>query len=100
MDKSPAEHTALRGFCRLCGTKKCPPQGGLAGFFQDAEPSQALTRQLPRRGELNSLRQSAKFVCSEVTPSVIAYGDATFPKGTAFGNSGKVFGTARRRPLP
>ena len=26
------------------------------------------------------------------TPSVIACGDATFPKGTAFGSGGKVFG--------
>ena len=34
-----------------------------------------------------------------ITPSVIAYGDATFPKGTAFGGSGKVSGIAQRRPL-
>ena len=34
-----------------------------------------------------------------ITPSVIAYGDATFPKGTAFGSGGKVFGIAQRRPL-
>ena len=33
------------------------------------------------------------------TPSVIAYGDATFPKGTAFGGGGKVPGIAQRRPL-
>ena len=33
------------------------------------------------------------------TPSVIAYGDATFPKGTAFGGGGKVSGIAQRRPL-
>ena len=33
------------------------------------------------------------------TPSVIACGDATFPKGTAFGSGGKVFGIAQRRPL-
>ena len=36
-------------------------------------------------------------LCS--TPSVIAYGDATFPKGTAFGGGGKVSGIAIRRPL-
>ena len=34
-----------------------------------------------------------------ITPSVIACGDATFPKGTAFGGSGKVSGIAQRRPL-
>ena len=33
------------------------------------------------------------------TPSVIAYGDATFPKGTAFGGGDKVSGIAQRRPL-
>ena len=33
------------------------------------------------------------------TPSVIAYGDATFPKGTAFGGGRKVSGIAQRRPL-
>jgi hypothetical protein len=27
---------------------------------------------------------------AEIAPSVIAYGDATFPKGTAFGGGGKV----------
>ena len=37
--------------------------------------------------------------CPEVTPSVIACGDATFPKGTAFGGGGKVSGIAQRRPL-
>ena len=30
------------------------------------------------------------------TPSVIAYGDATFPKGTAFGGGGKHCGSARK----
>ena len=35
----------------------------------------------------------------EITPSVIAYGDATFPKGTAFGGGDKVSGIAQRRPL-
>ena len=38
-------------------------------------------------------------VCGKQTPSVIACGDATFPKGTAFGGGGKVSGTAQRRPL-
>ena len=33
------------------------------------------------------------------TPSVIACGDATFPKGTAFGGGDKVSGVAQRRPL-
>ena len=33
------------------------------------------------------------------TPSVIACGDATFPKGTAFGGNGKVSGITQRRPL-
>ena len=33
------------------------------------------------------------------TPSVIACGDATFPKGTAFGGGDKVSGIAQRRPL-
>ena len=36
---------------------------------------------------------------AETTPSVIACGDATFPKGTAFGGGGKVCGIAQRRPL-
>jgi len=35
----------------------------------------------------------------EVTPSVIACGDATFPKGTAFSGGGKASGIAQRRPL-
>ena len=35
----------------------------------------------------------------ECTPSVIACGDATFPKGTAFGGGDKVSGSAIRRPL-
>ena len=34
-----------------------------------------------------------------ITPSVIACGDATFPKGTAFGGGSKVSGIAQRRPL-
>ena len=34
-----------------------------------------------------------------LTPSVIACGDATFPKGTAFGGNGKVSGRVQRRPL-
>ena len=33
------------------------------------------------------------------TPSVIACGDATFPKGTAFRGGDKVSGSALRRPL-
>ena len=33
-------------------------------------------------------------VLARNTPSVIAYGDATFPKGTAFGGGGKVSGIA------
>ena len=33
------------------------------------------------------------------TPSVIACGDATFPKGTAFGGGGKACSIAQRRPL-
>ena len=33
------------------------------------------------------------------TPSVIAYGDATFPKGTAFGNAGRFISTAKGVPL-
>ena len=33
------------------------------------------------------------------TPSVIAYGDATFPKGTAFRGGGKLCGSTERRPL-
>ncbi len=35
----------------------------------------------------------------EITPSVIACGDATFPKGTAFGGGDKASGIAQRRPL-
>ena len=38
-------------------------------------------------------------VLARNTPSVIAYGDATFPKGTAFGGGRKVSGIAQRRPL-
>ena len=34
-----------------------------------------------------------------ITPSVIAYGDATFPKGTAFRGGGKLCGSTERRPL-
>ena len=32
------------------------------------------------------------------TPSVIAYGDATFPKGTAFGGGGGFISTAKAPP--
>ena len=46
-----------------------------------------------------SFRLNRKADCPEVTPSVIACGDATFPKGTAFGGGGKVSGSAIRRPL-
>ena len=35
----------------------------------------------------------------ECTPSVKAYGFATFPKGTALGGDGKLSGIAKRRPL-
>ena len=38
-------------------------------------------------------------VLARNTPSVIAYGDATFPKGTAFGGGRKVSGIAQRRHL-
>ena len=34
-----------------------------------------------------------------ITPSVIACGDATFPKGTAFSGSDKVSGGTQRLPL-
>ncbi len=34
-----------------------------------------------------------------ITPSVIAYGDATFPKGTAFRGGGKLCGSTERLPL-
>ena len=34
-----------------------------------------------------------------ITPSVIACGDATFPKGTAFSGGGKVSGSTQRLPL-
>ena len=34
-----------------------------------------------------------------ITPSVIACGDATFPKGTAFSGSDKVSGSTQRLPL-
>ena len=34
-----------------------------------------------------------------IPPSVIACGAATFPKGTAFSSSDKVFGSAQRLPL-
>ena len=34
-----------------------------------------------------------------ITPSVIACGDATFPKGTAFSGSDKVSRSAQRLPL-
>ena len=35
----------------------------------------------------------AESVCPGITPSVIACGDATFPKGTAFGGGDKVSGS-------
>ena len=47
--------------------------------FRVLNPLRRSRASSPEGGELNSLRQSAKFVCSEVTPSVIAYGDATLP---------------------
>ena len=34
-----------------------------------------------------------------ITPSVIACGDATFPKGTAFSGSDKASGSTQRLPL-
>ena len=45
------------------------------------------------------LQLNRKAACPGVTPSVIACGDATFPKGTAFSGGGKVSGTTQRRPL-
>ena len=46
-----------------------------------------------------SYRLKCKACLPGSTPSVIACGDATFPKGTAFGGDGKVSGIAKRRPL-
>ena len=46
-----------------------------------------------------SFRLKSKVACPEVTPSVKAYGFATFPKGTAFSGGDKVSGIAIRRPL-
>ena len=43
--------------------------------------------------------ERARTLSRSATPSVIACGDATFPKGTAFGGGGKVSGNAQRRPL-
>ena len=43
--------------------------------------------------------ERARTLSRSATPSVIACGDATFPKGTAFGGGGKVSGSAQRRPL-
>ena len=42
---------------------------------------------------------SQKAALPMITPSVIACGDATFPKGTAFSGSDKVSGSAQRLPL-
>ena len=55
--------------------------------------------ELPQSTLASFARSTGKLACPEVTPSVIACGDATFPKGTAFGDGGKVYGTAQRRPL-
>ena len=46
-----------------------------------------------------SLRSMPDSPKGELTPSVIAYGDATFPKGTAFSGSDKVSGSTQRLPL-
>ena len=42
---------------------------------------------------------SQKAALPMITPSVIACGDATFPKGTAFSGSDKVSGGTQRLPL-
>ena len=55
--------------------------------------------ELPQSTLASFARSTGKLACPEVTPSVIACGDATFPKGTAFGGGGKVSDTAQRRPL-
>ena len=54
-----------------------------------------MNRAMPER--LRTLRHC--IFTGRVTPSVIACGDATFPKGTAFGGGDKVSGIAIRRPL-
>ena len=43
--------------------------------------------------------ETAESGVTVITPSVIACGDATFPKGTAFSGSDKVSGSAQRLPL-
>ncbi len=54
----------------------------------------------PPSGELaaNAVSRLRGLLAGE-PPSVIAYGDATFPKGTAFGGGDKVSSIAQRRPL-
>ena len=51
-----------------------------------------------KRGNLARERLRGRGLPGSI-PSVIACGDATFPKGTAFGGGGKVSGIAIRRPL-
>ena len=50
---------------------------------------------LPRKGEFFC----TLFPAGHSTPSVKAYGFATFPKGTAFGGEGKDHGIAKGVPL-
>ena len=54
---------------------------------------------MPKAPSLRGLSPKATGGIQVGTPSVIACGDATFPKGTAFGGGGKVSGVAIRRPL-
>ena len=53
----------------------------------------------PSRNFLRSAALSQKAALPVITPSVIACGDATFPKGTAFSGSDKVSGNAQRLHL-
>ena len=72
---------------------KPPPFGGGGFAKQRRRGFRPLTpgRTFPRSAAL-----SQKTALPMITPSVIACGNATFPKGTAFSGGGKVSGSAQR----
>ena len=56
-------------------------------------------KKLPLSGEVDLRSKDGEGSLPMITPSVIACGDATFPKGTAFSGGGKVSGSTQRLPL-
>ena len=96
--KDAAEERTL-SVCSL-RSQPAPPKGELFGIFRQVEQN------LPLRGRWHGASRdgegSARLRQAALPPQRRAFaesGAATFPKGTAFSSSDKVFGSAQRLPL-